>query len=291
MPTPTLVLCVKRAMLGVLVAGLLAAAPTHKPIRIGVLYTPKVASMFGGSAALQALAETNIRDQINEGLVNSDLVPSEGYRVEVVMIPLPATMAGVDPDTCDLSEIHVRLLRDKAIAVRRNKAKVSVVWLLVQCHDTPAPSHPLPRSAVSWAPLYPAEYKDPSIGFVVAVAGAVDSSSNRVATHEFGHLLGGHHPGFELEDIVLQTRHGKPIPSPYLPWAQGINLPIATVNKGAPRSDAMGIHGGAGNFYSHPGVEAWGRTGDATHDVARAIRMNWDALVDLGGVPWKPPTR
>jgi hypothetical protein len=51
----------------------------------------------------------------------------------------------------------------------------------------------------------------------------------------------------------------------------------------------MGIHGGRGNFYSHLGVEAWGKTGDEGHNVARAIRTNWDAMAALGGIAWKPP--
>jgi hypothetical protein len=250
-----------------------------RPISYGVFWTPDAASIFGGNAGMRALAAVEIRDKIRSALANSGLLAAQGYDIALTSFPgvvRDDIAPGAAGGSCDLDQIRAQFRLSPAVQQVRRIKKLSIMTLLVHCHDVAG------RFAVGLTPTRAQDFKDPGTGFVVIQAGALDQPTNLTGVHEFAHTFGGCHPeGCGSAD----KRSPSAKPSAYS-YALGIYL--ARVHPDDPReSDALGIGSVQRQlFFSHPGRNEFGRsTGDKNHDATRAIRENWTQVYGLASLP------
>ncbi|HEX4497286.1 MAG TPA: hypothetical protein VIE43_16555 [Thermoanaerobaculia bacterium] len=275
------------AFIGVLLAASAEAkkpkpAPI-RPISIGVFWTPDSATYFGGDAGMQGIAETEIRDKFRIALGNSGLLASQGYDVSLATFPgvvRDDVAPGVAGGSCDLDEIRAFFGLNPALRQVRKAKKLSIVILLVQCHDTKGTGEKN-RFGVTYIPVRPQDFKDPGTGVIVIEVGSLAAPQNVVAVHEIGHTFGGCHPeGCGTSESAASGK--KPSAYPY-----GLGIYLAKLHPSDPlESDALGNKPGLPQlFFSHPGRDEFGRiTGDQKHNATRAIRENWTNVYGLASL-------
>jgi hypothetical protein len=276
------------ALSGLLLAASVEAKKPPKPapiqpIPIGVFWTPDSATYFGGDAGMKAIAETEIRDKIRVSFVRSGLLPAQGYDITLKTLPDvvdDGIAPGVAGGICDLDEVAASFERDADVRKARKANNLSIVILLVQCHDTKGVIKN--RFGVTHAPVGPQDFDDnPGTGVIVLEVGSLVAPKSAVAVHEVGHVFGGCHPeGCRSSEEASSSKK----PSAY---AYALGIYLTKVHPSDPlESDALGNKQGVAQlFFSHPGRDEFGRsTGDAKHNVTRAVRENWTKVYALASL-------